>query len=146
MRRQEKRNGFSLVELLVVIAIISILSTVAGVALWPAVDDAKVSAVKAQISEYKLAVNRYRSRHAVVPTQRQGLAALYRLPTVPPVPEGYPAGGYMDNLVMKPDPWGHDYLYFAPGRHQETFEIVSYGADGEEGGEGLNADISSSNL
>ena len=139
-------RGFSLVELLVVMAIIAILSTVVGVYLWPEVENARVVAASEQIGMYKTALERYRAAHGMLPSQRQGLEALYREPTSAPIPKEYPGEGYMDSSEIKPDPWGNVYVYFSPGRSGQSFEIVSYGADGEEGGEGKDADISSSDL
>ena len=144
MRKLSSCRAFTLVELLVVMSIIVILSTVVAVNLWPELENAKRTAAREQIAAYSMGLARYRAAHAMLPTQRQGLFALYAEPTTAPVPEDYPAVGYMESLEMKPDPWSNEYLYFSPGRKGEAYEIASFGADGEEGGDGKNADISSS--
>jgi general secretion pathway protein G len=71
------------------------------------------------------------------------LAALCEKPVRPPVPQKYLDGGYLESRQVPPDPWGRPYVFLAPGPDGEAFEIISYGADGEPGGEGENADISS---
>jgi len=80
------------------------------------------------------------------PAQDQGLKALCVKPASPPVPEKYPAEGYLESRKVPKDPWGHDYIYLSPGRNREPYEIISYGRDGEPGGKDDAADISSTDL
>jgi general secretion pathway protein G len=85
----------------------------------------------------------YNIQNGRYPTADQGLKALREKPSLVPVPERYPQGGYLDGRKTIPrDAWGHDYVCLVPGRGGEPFEVISYGADGEPGGEGDNADIS----
>jgi general secretion pathway protein G len=91
-------------------------------------------------------VELFRAEQGQLPTQEQGLEALVRKPTLPPVPEKFPAEGYLNSPNLPPDPWKHPYIYLVPGRQNEPFEIISYGSDGEPGGQGDAADITSSNL
>lgn len=145
MKMRYRKSGFTMVELLVVVLIITILSTIVGVRLFREPDKAKIAAARAQISNFKVALGVYRTEQGRFPTQEQGLQALVARPTIAPVPKEYPdADGYLEALVLPLDPWKNDYVYLSPGSHGEKYEIICYGSDGEEGGEGPAADISSS--
>lgn len=142
-----KRAGFTLVELLVVILIITILSSVVAVQLFREPAKAKIAAAKAQIENFELALDLYKLDAGQFPTDEQGLQALIERPTVAPVPQNYPDGeGYLKKLRLPLDPWKNEYVYMVPGSRGERYEIISYGADGEPGGESENMDISSSDL
>ena len=140
------KSGFTLIEILVVVLIISILAGVVGISVLRHPGEAKVTAVKLQIKTFKSALQLYRMEQNNYPTQDQGLKALCVKPMTPPVPEKYPAEGYLESSKLPKDPWDHDYIYLVPGRNQESYEIISYGRDGEPGGKGDAADISSSEL
>ena len=144
--RAARRSGFTLIEILVVIIIITILAGIVGVNVFRQPAAAKVAAAKMQLQQLKTAVELYRAEQGRLPTQEQGLEALVRAATAPPVPERFPAEGYLNSPNLPPDPWKHPYIYLVPGRQNEPFEIISYGGDGEPGGQGDAADISSSNL
>jgi len=144
--RPSRRAGFTLVEVLVVIGIIMALTSVVTVNVIRYRAEARVKEAKIQISQLKTALQTYFVEQSRYPTQGQGLEALLRIPDRPPVPRDYPEGGYLDSLVLPVDPWGSPYLYLAPGRSGEPFEVLSYGEDLESGGEGRAADISSSFL
>ena len=137
------RAGFTLVEILVVIAIISLLAGVVLLNIAPQIGMGSQAAAKAQIQVLSSAITTYRMAHGRYPTQPQGLEALVRKPAQEPVPQNYPDGGYLSGRTVPLDPWKRPYLYIIPGRQNENFEILSYGADGEPGGSGANADISS---
>ena len=140
------KAGFTLMEVLVVLVIITILATIVGVNVIRKPGEARVSAAKIQIKNIQTALQMYKTEQGHIPTQDQGMEALCEKPTLPPVPEHYPAGGYLESRRPPQTPWGHDYIYLVPGRHGEEYEIISYGSDGEPGGEGEAADISSSDL
>ena len=89
--------------------------------------------VIAALKLYKLDNGRY-------PTTEQGLQALVEKPTSEPIPANWKSGGYLEK--MPKDPWGHDYLYLNPGIKREI-DVLSYGADGQQGGEGFDADLGS---
>ena len=137
------RAGFTLVEILVVIAIISLLAGVVLLNIAPQIGMGSQAAAKAQIQVLSSAATTYRMAHGRYPTQQQGLEALVQKPTQEPVPENYPDGGYLSGRTVPPDPWKRPYVYLIPGRQNENFEILSYGADGEPGGSGADADVSS---
>ena len=138
------RAGSTLEEILVVIAIISLLAGVVLLNVAPQIGMGSQAAAKAQIQVLSSAATTYRMAHGRYPSQPQGLEALVRKPTQEPIPENYPAGGYLSGRSVPADPWKNPYIYLCPGRQNEPFEILSYGADGEPGGSGADADISSS--
>ena len=138
--------GFTLIEILVVIMIITILAGIVGVSVLRKPGEARVAAAKLQVKQLQTAVQLYRTEQGRAPTQEQGLEALISKPVTDPVTQRYPADGYLETRKMPKDPWNNDYIYLVPGRRNEAFEIISYGSDGEPGGEGDAADLSSSEL
>lgn len=147
MSDRNRKAGFTLVELLVVVLIITILSSVVAVRLFHEPAKARIAAARAQIDNFKLAINIYRTDNGYIPTEEQGLNALVERPQTEPIPQNYPEGdGYLDSRSLPLDPWKRPYVYLVPGTQGERYEIISYGADGEPGGEGEDADISSSDL
>ena len=144
--RMRGTAGFTLIEILVVVLIITILAGIVGVNILHKPGEARVSAARMQVQQLKTAVQLYRAEQGRLPTQEQGLEALVNRPTREPVPQNYPEGGYLDSRKVPLDPWKHDYIYLVPGRRSEPFEIISYGDDGEPGGDGEAADLTSSDL
>jgi general secretion pathway protein G len=140
------KAGFTLLEILVVVMIIAILAGIVGVNVLRRPAEAKITAARMQLKQLKHAVELYRLDQGRLPTLEQGLDALVARPTREPVPANYPAEGYLDSRNVPLDPWGHEYIYLAPGRRGESFEIITYGSDGEPGGENDAADISTSDL
>lgn len=141
--RQRPCAGFTLVEILVVIAIISLLAGVVLLNIAPQIGMGSQAAAKAQIEVLATALNSYRLANGFYPTQAQGLDALVTQPTQAPIPANFPDGGYLTSRTLPLDPWKRPFIYLIPGRQNEPFEVISYGADGEPGGTGNNADISS---
>lgn len=141
-----KRSGFTLIEILIAMTIIGILSGVVGLSVAGHLRKAKQEAARAQIKTFQTALQMYKAAHAQVPTMSQGLEALCGAPVVPPVPRDYPPEGYLESRNLPGDPWGNPFVYLVPGRKGEPYEILSYGADGDEGGVGEAADISSVQL
>ncbi|MBW7909000.1 MAG: type II secretion system major pseudopilin GspG [Kiritimatiellae bacterium] len=142
----KRTSGFTLVELLVVIAIITILAGVVTVSLVHKPAEARVAAAKLQIKQLQTALNIYRTEQGRFPTQEQGLDALVRIPDREPIPRTYPRDGYLDGTRLPLDPWNNPFIYLTPGRSGESYEIISYGSDGEPGGTDDASDISSSAL
>ncbi len=145
-RRRGRRGGFTLIEILVVMAIIMGLVTVVTVNVLQKQRKARVDTAKIQVRELQNAVAHYQIEQGRIPTMEQGLEALVRKPAVAPVPDTYPEGGYLASRRLPRDPWGRDFVYIVPGREGLPFEIVSYGADGEPGGDGDATDISTADL
>ncbi len=125
-RRDRAEAGFTLVELMVVIVILGLLATVVVVNVMPAADRAAATTARADISTLEQGVELFRIERRRYPTAEEGLQALVD-------------GGHVRRL--RSDPWGNPYRYVTPGRDGRPFDVLSYGADGREGGEGENADI-----
>jgi len=140
------KSGFTLMEILVVIVIIGILSSVVGVSVLRHIRKAKRETARLQIKNFQVALKTYQMEQGQLPTEEQGLAALCRKPSAPPIPTEYPEEGYLDSIQLPLDPWGRPYIYLVPGREGARYEIISYGGDGEPGGEKEAADISSAEL
>ncbi|MGI5869496.1 MAG: type II secretion system major pseudopilin GspG [Kiritimatiellia bacterium] len=137
-----RRSGFTLLEVLIAIAVIVILGTVVGINLKDFIPESRQNAARMQLGEFKTALQIYVNDNGFPPTQRQGLEALVAKPAIPPIPQNYKPNGYLDSKSVPKDPWGRDYAYLCPGTDGEAYEVVCYGADGEEGGEGYDADLS----
>ncbi len=137
-----KRNaGFTLLEILVVVLIITILATIVGVQVAQQPGRARAAAAEAQMVIFRSALSSYRMHHGYYPTAAQGLQALVRPPSRPPIPESYPDEGYMESRNLPSDPWKRPFIYVVPGPDGARYDVVTYGADGEPGGEGEAADI-----
>ncbi len=142
----DRRRAFSLIELLVAVSIMLILAGAVAVNLLHEPGKARQARAKSDLAAFKTALQLYLDDNGVLPSQRQGLLALVERPTTPPVPARWRPGGYLDRATLPRDPWNNDYLYLVPGRAREPFEILCYGANGQQGGEGADADLSSSAL
>lgn len=129
--------GFTLIELLIVMIIIGLLASLVGPRLFRHVDEAKVSTAKSQIELLGSALDSYRLDIGRYPTTEQGLEALRKEPS----DVRNWNGPYLSKGIPK-DPWGNEYEYKCPGDHGD-YDLWSYGADGEPGGEGDNADVKS---
>ncbi|HEX9626838.1 MAG TPA: type II secretion system major pseudopilin GspG [Acidiferrobacterales bacterium] len=141
MSRMER--GFTLIEVLVVVVILGILAALIVPRIMDRPDEARIIAARNDIRAIKSALNLYRLDNGVYPSTEQGLMALVQKPDTGNVPRNWKPGGYLDKVPK--DPWRNDYQYLAPGVQGEI-DIFSYGADGQPGGEGINADIGSWNL
>ena len=143
---RNSRSGFTLLEILVVVLIITILATIVGVNVAKRPGEARVAAAAAQIKNLTTALRLYRMEQGRYPTQQQGLSALVAEPRVAPLPRRYPPDGYLESRTLPLDPWGNDYVYLVPGPDGGPYEVLSYGADGEPGGEGEDVDVSTAEL
>jgi general secretion pathway protein G len=133
------RRGFTLIEIMAVVLIIGLLSTLVGLAIIPQIDKSRANTARAQMSMLEMALEAYRMANSRYPTAEQGLQALV---DPPPEARDYPEGGYLRKRQVPDDPWGNPFQYEAPGQYnRHAFDIWSYGADGEPGGEGVDADI-----
>jgi len=144
--RMNARSGFSLIEILVVVLIISVLAAVVAVNVVKEPGRARVAAAKAQLVIFRTALQLYRMDNGRLPTQGQGLKALVERPTVAPVPRNFRPEGYLESRNLPLDPWSNPYVYLLPGSDGSPYEIISYGAEGEPGGTGEAADISTASL
>jgi general secretion pathway protein G len=135
MRKRIKRRGFTLIELMIVIIIIGLLAGLVGPKLFGKLTQAKQKAAKAQIELFGTALDAFRLDVGRYPTTEEGLKALREKPSG--VEEW--KGPYLPKDIPL-DPWGRPYIYKCPGDHGE-YDLLSYGLDGVEGGEGENQDI-----
>jgi general secretion pathway protein G len=134
--------GFTLIEVLVVLVILALLAGIVTTQLLAPAEDAKADATKVQIKALLAALDLYRLQNSNYPTTDQGLQALLRKPDVGIVPETW-RGPYINSGNLPVDGWKRPFLYQSDGR---TVVITSLGADGVEGGTGLNADLRSTDL
>ena len=131
-----RRSGFTLIEIMVVVVILGLLAALVVPNIGSRVSEAQRTAASTQIRSIEDALEMYRMHNGFYPSTQQGLEALVTAPTTSPVPKRYADGGYMKKIPD--DPWGNPYVY---RNENGRVKLTSYGPDGEEGGEGINADI-----
>lgn len=134
-------DGFTLIEVMVVVVILGILGALIVPNIISRPDEAKVIAARTDIKQIGSALELYRLDNGTYPSTDQGLEALVEEPTGFPEPKRWNSDGYLSKLPV--DPWDEQYLYINEGR---TFDIYSYGADRQEGGESFDADLYLSEL
>ena len=138
--RPAPARGFTLIEILVVIVILGVLAALIVPNVISRPDEARVTVARSDIAAIMSALKLYRLDNQRYPTGEQGLAALVAKPEQPPVPGNWKPGGYLERLPK--DPWGRTYVYLNPGVRGEV-EVMSFGADGQAGGTGPDADVGS---
>jgi general secretion pathway protein G len=136
-RKSLSQKGFTLIELLIVLVILSLLAALVGPALVERLKPAKRTAAQSQIEEFMSALDTYYVDVGRYPSTEEGLEALRVKPSAAVKWDG----PYLKKDIPD-DPWGNPYIYRSPGRNG-GYEIISYGADGKEGGEGEGADVNS---
>ncbi len=135
MKTKRADKGITLIELLVVMVIIAMFATLVGQRLFRNVERARETQAKAQISEFESVLDTFRLDVGRYPTTEEGLQAMR---TRPGTLERWD-GPYLRKDVPL-DPWQHPYVYRFPGQHGD-YDLLALGADGQEGGEGENADV-----
>ncbi len=136
-------NGFTLIEIMVVVTILAILIALVAPKMVGRTDQARRVSTKAQIKNIEGALQLYKLDNGVYPSTEQGLDALAEIPTIGNIPKHWKEGGYLAKIPE--DAWGNSYIYVSPGTHGE-YDLVSYGADNEPGGEDKEADLESWDL
>jgi len=134
------QRGFTLIEIMVVVVIMGVLAALVVPKLLSRTGESKIAAAKVDIATIMQALKLYKLDNQRYPTTEQGLQALIEKPTGGPAANGWKAGGYVEK--MPKDPWGNQYQYLSPGIKGEI-DVFSYGADGQPGGTGDDADIGS---
>ena len=138
MRRLSSNAGFTLIEIMVVVLILGLLAALVVPKIVGRTDDARVTKAKSDIKAIESALNLFKIDNGFYPTTAEGLQALVQ---APPRAKKWNPDGYLDKMPV--DPWEHEYIYQSDGRQ---IVVGSLGADGVEGGEGYNADISNLNI
>jgi general secretion pathway protein G len=138
-----RSGGFTLIEIMVVIVILGVLAALVVPRVLERPDEARAVAAKSDIAAIMQGLKLYKLENQRYPTTEQGLAALVSKPDAPPVPPNWKPGGYLEKLPK--DPWGRPYQYLSPGLKGEI-DVMSYGADGQPGGSGADADVGSWDL
>ncbi len=134
-----RARGFTLIEIMVVVVILAILGTLVAPQILGRIDEARVTKTRNDLRLYESALDLYRMDNFRYPTTDQGLEALVTKPNDPSL-KNWRQDGYVKQLVK--DPWGHDYVYLAPGSNATPYDLLSLGADGQPGGQGIDADLS----
>ncbi len=142
MKTGENRGeaGFTLIELLVVLVIIGILAGYIGPKIMGHPEEAKRTKAALQIQSFETALKMYKLDNGVYPSTEQGIQALVAPPATGKLPPKWRDGGYLEKTKVPLDPWGNPFVYLSPGLNGD-FDLSSYGADGEAGGEGNAKDV-----
>jgi general secretion pathway protein G len=136
------RRGFTLLEVIVVLAVMATLISIVAPMVFRNVADSRVNAARSQLNVFILGLESYYADAGSYPSTEQGLAALREPPSGRPAPRRW-RGPYLRQAVPR-DPWGRPYIYVSPGVNDPlTFDLYSLGRDGEPGGSGEDADITS---
>ncbi len=130
-------NSFTLIELMIVVVILGILAAIIVPKFLGREEQARRVATKVQIKNFESALAMFKLDNGFYPATEEGLQALVEKPVT-----GRVLGNWKQYLPKVPkDPWGNNYVYISPGMDGRDYDIISFGQDGEEGGEGNNADI-----
>ncbi len=137
-RKRGVRYGFTMVELMAMLIIIGLLATLVVTKVATKIDQARVITTKANLKILHSSVNQFKMDTGRFPTEEEELTALIEQPSDV---ENWEPGGYLETTEIPKDGWGHDFIYELYPESGKPFVIISYGADGEEGGEDYDADL-----
>jgi len=137
-RKKNMKSGFTMVELMAVLIIIGLLGTLVATKVVSQIDKAKVTTTKSNLKELHRLVNQFKMDTGRFPTEEEGLYALIEEPSDV---EGYQPGGYLETTDVPLDGWKKEFIFELYPESGKAFVIISYGADGEEGGEGYDTDL-----
>jgi general secretion pathway protein G len=142
MNRHISKNqrGFTLIEILVVVTILGILAAVVVPRILERPEQARRTKATVDIKGIEESLGLFKLDNGFYPSTEQGLQALVVKPQTGRIPSRYPEDAYLKKTPV--DPWGNPYVYLSPGVHDQ-YDIISYGADGEPGGEENDADVRS---
>jgi general secretion pathway protein G len=139
--RFSDNRGFTLIEIMVVVVILGVLAAIVVPQFLSRPDEAKVTKTKVDIKSIEEALGLFKLDNGFYPSTDQGLKALVSKPETGRIPARYSASAYLKNVPV--DPWGNPYVYLSPGVINRDYDLISYGADGQPGGESFDADIKS---
>ena len=134
------RRGFTLIEIMLVMVILGILAGLIIPRIMGRPEEARRTKARIQIESIETALKLYKLDNGLYPTTEQGLQALVEPPSVGKLAGAWREGGYLEKGRVPKDPWDNEYVYLCPGIHGDL-DLVSYGSDGETGGEGKDMDI-----
>ena len=137
-RKRATRKGFTMIELMAMLIIIGLLGMLVVKKVADKIDQARATTTKANLKEIHNLVNQFKMDTGRFPTEDEGLLALIEQPGDV---IAYPDGGYLETTELPMDGWGNEFIYERFPESGKEFVIISYGADGEEGGEGKDADL-----
>jgi general secretion pathway protein G len=143
--QKRSNSGFTLIELMVVIVILGILAGLIIPRIMGRPEEARQMKAKIQMESIETALRLYKLDNGSYPSTEQGLQALVEPPAVGELPKSWREGGYLEKGKVPKDPWDNEYVYLSPGVHGD-YDLMSYGADGQPGGEDKNKDINSWDL
>ncbi len=135
------QKGFTLLEILVVVMILGLLISLAAPRILGRTDEARVTKAMADMKAVETALGMYKLDSGTYPTTEQGLSALVEPPAEGPAARSYREEGYLERVPL--DPWNQEFLYGSDGR---SYVLRSLGSDGEEGGDGVDADLDTRNF
>jgi general secretion pathway protein G len=135
-KKKKRQAGVTLIEMLVVVTIIALFAALVAPRMLRRSDTARITAARAQINSFMTALGAYKLDTGLFPTTEQGLQALRAKPQGVNQWEG----PYLPQEIPV-DPWGRPYVYKYPGEHGDEPDVISYGADGQPGGESINGDV-----
>lgn len=138
-------KGFTLIELMVVVFIIALLAAIVAPKIIGRTDEARIAQAKVQIRNFETSLKLFKIDNGFYPSTEQGLEALVEMPSIGNIPKNYREGGYLESKIIPKDAWKNPYIYISPGT-QGDYDIICYGADGREGGEKKDADITNWNI
>lgn len=140
--RENKEAGFTFLEALLVVVILSILAALVAPRILGRADDARVAETRTQMKNLETALKLFKIDNGFYPSTDQGLEALIDPPLTGRIPKKFHDGGYLEQTQVPFDSWDNPFIYASPGLNGD-YDIISLGADGEEGGDGYDADIES---
>jgi general secretion pathway protein G len=137
------QRGMSLVEILIALTLLGVAGTFVVSSVFDNLREGEIQSTKIQIQKLGDILRDYRRKCGVYPSSEQGLDALVSAPTGGKLCKRYPPNGFIENGKIPMDPWDSEFVFESTGK---KYTIMSYGPDGEEGGEGVDADINSADL